>query len=207
VSPDDAADPAAGVPPHAGHRHARGEPGAGSYGRVHQQLVEHATTRREQEPDAGSLLDGQGRGGQVPAERDLPHRRRTGGEHVVEQPPAGELDHTTSGDAMRRQGVAGEAGAVDEHDVVAHPSQQQGGGGAGAAGSHDDDVVAGVLEAGHTADCAPASPRGLGGDVEVRWRSRPGPISTRPPPDRQALPFAPRDVARHDQPACRPADP
>ena len=70
---------------------------------------------------------------------------RTGGDDVVEQPPAGQLQHAAAHQGVRRQGVGAVAGAVDEEDVQAAAGEQQGGGGAGGAGADDDHVVGGAV--------------------------------------------------------------
>ena len=105
------------------------------------------------------------------AEGDLADRWGTGGEHVVEQPPTGELHHSATGDAMGGQGVAGQLGPVDQRDVVPPSREQVRGRGAGATGADDDHVVVAdfrVLVHGHHRG-RPTSVV-LGDAVEETWR-------------------------------------
>jgi hypothetical protein len=53
-----------------------------------------------------------------------------------------QLHYASAGDLVRRDGVGGEDGAIDQDDVVAEAGQQQRGSGASGAGAHDDDVMA-----------------------------------------------------------------
>src|SRR5690606_35025361 len=61
-------------------------------------------------------------------------------DHAVEQSPAREATHAVRLDRMRREGVAGEGGAIDDQHLEAFAGKQQSRGRAGAAPPDDDDV-------------------------------------------------------------------
>src|SRR5262249_39831615 len=73
----------------------------------------------------------------------LPHSRRTGRKHGVEQSPPLERDDAGPRDLVGGDGVAGERGPIDEHYIVARAGQQEGGRGAGSPGPDDHNIVRG----------------------------------------------------------------
>ncbi len=78
--------------------------------------------------------------------------RGSRGEHFVQQPPAGQLDHSAAGQAVRREWVTEQVAALDHDHVVPTSRQQPRGRRSGAAAADDDDVVGGG-PAGHARSC------------------------------------------------------
>ncbi len=115
-----------------------------SSGSVDEDRVEDGAAGRVEGVDAVGRLEGDWHDLVGVPERGASYGRCCGGDDLVEQAPASELQHAAAHEGVSGQGVGSVAAAVDEEDAQAVAGEEVCGGGAGRAGADDDDVVGGV---------------------------------------------------------------
>ena len=152
VARDDAGHPAVRVTHQTANRRAGAHLGPGRHGRLGQDPVEVRTTRSDQEVDPCTVLQRSPDFPALDSQGDCATGRRSRGEHFVQQPPAGQLDHSAAGQAVRREWVTEQVAALD-HDHIEATSRQQPRGRRSSAAAADDDDVVGGGPAGHARSC------------------------------------------------------
>ena len=163
VPPDNAGHPSVAVAAQAGDSHAEAHLGAGIPGGIDQDRVEHGAAGGVEGVDAGTRFDGYVNAILAIVEHAPSHRRGSGGGDLVEQAPAGKLQHPCAHEGVGRDGVGAVLAAVDHQDPQARLGQDHRGGGSGRPGPDDDDVVGRLVErcheVSHRADAMPKGRR------------------------------------------------
>ena len=137
--------PPAAVTGDVGDGGPEAELGAGLTRGVDEDRIEHGPSRRVQGVDTGGRLDVDGDGLAGVAERGPPDRRRSGGDDLVEEAPARELQHAGAHQAVRRQCVGAVVATVDDEHVEAGTGEEECRRRARGAGADDDDVGVGLV--------------------------------------------------------------
>ena len=147
----DTAHPAVSVPDDVAHRRPGQQRGAGPDRGVGEDRVQDVAPGREHHVDAGLVLDREaerlGRAVAVLLEQDRADGRCAAVEHLVQQPPPGQLDDATADQRVGRVGVARQLRPVHDDHVVAGAGQEHCGRGPGGPGPDDDHVVVGPATA------------------------------------------------------------